>query len=208
MDDLKAFEVTEGLEGYGAVVFAKTGVEARRRGAEQLDKDFEDIESCRRAPHFDCYSPGPVMPLVLLDHGWWFECSHCGRRVTSDMEDELRDDGLDPADFVPEPCGAHGVFCSATCAAIHRAERRANADAEEALLELFEAKFPGATATRVHVYGTKLEPSAPMEGMRCNVSFMFPGAKYGATWVFGESFVHVAQGDRDAFNAWNGRRHG
>lgn len=197
---LKAYEVCDNYEGHGCVVFATNSATARREGASELGTDWESIESCRRAPHLDQYAPGPVPPLTMIKHGWWFECSHCGRRVNSDMEDELLDDGLDPADFVPRPAGNDGVFCSESCECADHIARRGREEAADALREVFEAKFPGADILHIHVYGgPKLE--ADKQGCYI-VTFTFPGGTYSARWEFGDSFCSVPMIDQEAFKAW------
>jgi hypothetical protein len=68
----------------GCVRFARSGAEARRLGAGEMDLEWEDIFSCRRAPHFDKFAPGPVPDKALWDHGWQFPCSTCERLVCDD----------------------------------------------------------------------------------------------------------------------------
>lgn len=198
---LKAYEVRDDGEGYCCVVFATNGATARREGAGELGTDWECIETCRRAPHLDQYAPGPVPPLTLIEHGWWFECQHCGRRVSNEMAQELEDDDLDPADFVPRPAGKHGVFCSESCECADHMKKRGRAEAEEALIEVFEAKFPGATIEHAYVYrGPKLTHG--IRGETAVVTFSFPVAQYNSRWVFGEETCQVTQIDVDAFKDW------
>lgn len=202
---LKAYEVRDIDEGNCVIEFATNSAAARREGANELCTDWESVESCTRKPEYDQYAPGPVPVMVLLDDGWWFECPHCGRRVTSDMAVEIEDEDLDPADFVPEQHGNHSVFCSASCSAEHYAHQRAKEHAKADLLELFESRFPGATVQKINVYGHKLEESPPQKGFLCSVNFTFPGAKYGGTWVFGEyDQAHISSIDVEAFHAWRG----
>lgn len=79
----KAYQVD--VEGSSVVVFAHTNVVARRIGSERLDTDFEYVESCRRAPHFDQYHwAEKVPPEALLEAGWFMECSQTYERVTMD----------------------------------------------------------------------------------------------------------------------------
>ena len=197
---LHAYAVRDDGEGYCCVVFATNSATARREGAGELDTDWECIESCTRAPALDQYAPGPVPPMTLLEHGWWFECSHCGRRVSHEMTEELDDDGLDPANFVPRPSGEHGIFCSAGCECADHMDKRGQAEAEEALREVFEAKFSGAAIIRLHVYrGPKLNAEKKGEA---NVTFTFSGAKYSSIWEFGDEFARVPLIDVEAFNAW------
>lgn len=201
MSTLKAYEVRDDGEGYCCVVFATNGATARREGASELGTDWECIETCRRAPDLDQYSPGPVPPMTLLDHGWWFECSHCGRRVSRDMdEDDEREFLGDPADYLPRSAGKRGVFCSASCECADHMEKRGHDEAEEALVKVFEAKFPGADIEHVHIYrGPKLDANKRGEAV---VTFSFPGSKYSARWEFGDEFVSVPLADQDAFKAW------
>lgn len=198
---LKSYEVRDDGEGYCTIAFATNSATARREGASALDTDWESIESCTRKPEFDSYAPGPVPPLTLIEHGWWFECQHCGWRVSNNMAEELEDEGLDPEDFVPQPAGQHGVFCSAACAAESAAEKRLHERAEANLLEVFEARFPDAKVLEYRAYGTRLEPKEAR--VRKNwVSFKYPGAQWAAVWEFGCSHVDVPHDDVPAFNAW------
>lgn len=200
---LKAYEVRDDHEGYCVIAFATNSATARREGANELGTDWDSIESCTRKPELDSYAPGPVPPMDLLDHGWWFECSHCGRRVSAEMDEEIEDDGLDPADFVPQPAGQNGVFCSAACAAESMAEKRLHECAEANLIEVFEAKFPAAAILECQAYGHRLEPKDGY-GRKNWVAFKFPGAQYSSIWEFGCQNVDVPQCDVDAFKAWRG----
>lgn len=200
---LKAYEVRADGEGYCCVVFATNSATARRKGASELGTDWESIESCRRAPHLDQYAPGPVPPITLIEHGWWFECSHCGRRVSNEMANELEDDGLNPADFVPRPDDKTGVYCCAGCECADHMKKRGREEAEEALREVFEAKFPSAEILHLHVYeGPKLEPG---NRGRYVVTFRFPGAQHSSRWEFGDEFCSVPIKDQEAFKAWRAR---
>lgn len=202
---LKAYEVREDGEGYCTIVFATNGATARREGASELNTDWECIESCVRKPELDQYAPGPVPPMTLLEHGWWFECNHCGRRVSESMAEELEEDDLDPADFVPRPDGKSGVFCSASCECADHMEKRGREEAADALREVFEAKFPGAEILHIHVFdGPKLhKPERPEKGGgRYVVTFTFPGATHSSQWNFGDDNCWVPQIDVDAFKAW------
>ncbi|WP_300750267.1 hypothetical protein [Janthinobacterium sp.] len=201
MKKLKAYEVREPDEGHSCIIFATNNATAHREGANELNVDWEGVEHCRRAAQFDTYAPGPVPSLVLIEHGWWFECHQCGRKIDEYMSCELEHEGLDPSDFTPCETGQM-IFCCAACQAQFYAKRRANKAAKVALIELFEAKFPNCTIKDIHVYGAKLEPSEKGHGSKCSVSFLFPGAKYGATFEYGNSDLYVANGDVEAFREW------
>lgn len=192
---LKAYEVRDDGEGYCCVVFSTNGAAARREGASELGTDWEGIESCIRKPDLDQYSPGPIPPMTLLDHGWWFECSHCGQRVSNDDADDER-----TKEFNPRPNGLHSIFCSESCECADHMQRRNRQEAEAALIEVFEAKFPGAKILNVNVCeGPKLIEGVPG---RFVIGFTFPGCTYGARWDFGDDFCRVSQCDADAYGAW------
>jgi hypothetical protein len=182
---VKAYQVHDGDEGW-EVVFATNSATARREGANGIGCDWEDIESCRRMPVLDQYAPGPVPALAMIDAGWNFECHNCGEMVDSDNSEAV--------------CTGRIVYCCEQCSQIDWAKRRANKNAQVALIELFASKFPECTIKRVHVYGQKLEARKPREGMLSSVSFDFPGGKYGATFEYGSELCWVAQGDLDAWN--------
>ncbi|WP_321913518.1 hypothetical protein [Paraburkholderia sp. J11-2] len=197
---LKAYQVdTDDGDGGSCVVFTTNSATARREGASILDADWESVTSCRRKPHFDAYSPGPVPASALIESGWRFECSHCYARVTNDYT--IDDDGneVEPSAYVTR---GQKVFCHQECIARYDAKARMNLAAQHALIELVEGKFPGCTITRVHVYGEKLEPPEKGHGIRCSAHFTFPGAKYGATYHFGEGDrAWVSDIDVPAFDA-------
>ena len=197
-----AYEVRDNGEGYCAIVFATNCATARREGASELGTDWEGIESCRRRPGLDSYAPGPVPPMVLLDHGWWFECSHCGRRVSDEMADDIEDDGLDSADFVPRSDGHKGIYCSAECEARADAEKLANDDAKADLADVFFSKFPGAVITGMHVYGGQVIAPPKGRGANCSVRFKVPGCRYEARWDFGSPEAFVYSADVEAFKSW------
>ena len=85
MSGLKAYSV-QGNE-YGVIAFAHCNVVARREGANELNIEFSDVESCRRMPALDGYAgqPGGVPMRVLVEeHEWSQECGYCERRVYGD----------------------------------------------------------------------------------------------------------------------------
>lgn len=80
---LKAYSV-QGNE-YGTIVFARHGVVARREGANELNIEFADVESCRRVPAMDQYAGRPWPWRVLVEeHGWSQDCGYCQQRVHND----------------------------------------------------------------------------------------------------------------------------
>lgn len=191
---LKAYTVTDDFEGYGSLQFARHAVVARRNGADDLGVEFEYV-TCRRSPEFDTYAPGPVPPLVMIENGWSFECGHCGRRVWSDMADDLESDGFDPADFTPV-MDRSIVFCSAACMAADHERRRKHDMTTAAMTELVETLLPGAEVVRVTVcdgydYGRG----------KHTATFRFPGGQYPAEYRHHDSAYYVAASDHAAFSA-------
>lgn len=84
---LKAYSV-QGIE-YGCITFARSGVAARREGANELNIEFEDVESCRRMRGLDKYAgrPGGAPMFVLVEqYGWSQECGYCESRVYADAD--------------------------------------------------------------------------------------------------------------------------
>lgn len=207
---LKAYQADHWDEG-ACVVFAVSNAAARTKAAAELGTDWHGLESCRRAPEFDAYAPGPVPPLVLIKHGWWMECLHCGRKVHEHMDDDLLDEGLDPNDFEPQPAGRKSIYCSAACAAQDAAHERANSCARNALCDLIYTRFPDATITLVHVYGDRLHPPKReggylVDGIPCLVIFNLPGLTNQITYHFGEPYFYVSKVDEARFRDLYGER--
>ncbi|WP_440221875.1 hypothetical protein ACQQ2N_12325 [Dokdonella sp. MW10] len=191
---MKAYTVSEEYEGHACVVFATNSATARREGASMLDLDWTEVDSCRRAPQFDDYCPGPVPPLVLIAAGWWFDCHHCGQRIEADTEESDEGEPLDPCEV------GQSVYCTPECLARARFRRTARAQAVAAMCELVTTRFPAATVTRVHVYGTKLEKAeSHLHGIRSSATFTLPGLNYPAHYNFGEAYM-VSNVDVEAFD--------
>jgi hypothetical protein len=191
---LKAYEVRDNDEGHCVIQFSTGCAAARRDGANELNIDWESVESCVRKPEFDSYAPGPVPALVLIEHGWRFECYHCGSQVSDDMDEN--EEGIGSA---PVAGPRNAIFCNAICEAEHAAEGRQTEAAKADLLEVFLSKFPGAKVELVHVYaGRKLEAGKP----GCFVVSSYPGATYQASWDFGDDHCNVPMIDVETFKAW------
>ncbi len=208
MKPLLAYEVREPDEGHCVIVFATNNATARREGGNELGCDFGEVEHCRRKKQFDQYAPGPVPPLVLIEHGWWFECSCCGEKVDEygssrdHEEEEERISGNAVAD-------GQFVYCDETCRQAEYVQRRARLAGEVALLEVFDARFPGAKA--IHVYasldGRRLEAGTQFDQGRygssaSSVHFTFPGSLGTAVWVLGDEDAGVQARDHEAWRAW------
>lgn len=202
---LKAYEVRESDEGHCVIRFATSNAAARREGADELGTDWYGIESCQRKPEFDQYAPGPVPPLALIEHGWWFECVWCGRQVSNDMDEE-DDEGM-PLPDGPAVAIGQSVFCCAEHAAQQMARWRGNAAAKNALCELIYTHWPEAQVVHVHVYGDRLEYQDPAQGgWLTSIEFRLPGLKYPVEYHWGCPDMWVTQHDVDAFKAMYGTK--
>jgi len=188
MTRLKAYTVHDGDDG-ATVIFATNSATARRQGANELDRDWTEVDSCRRAPHFDAYAPGPVPAAVLIDHGWRYECnrSGCSSWVYNDMEERCFSAGGAP-------------YCCEACMARDFAGQRSNAAARVALQELIELSLPGAVVTDSYVYGSRLEAGEPGGGYRAFADFTFAGGRWPSRFVFGDGY-RVHGDDHPAFHA-------
>lgn len=183
---LKAYEVRDNYEGHCVIEYATNNATARREGACALDIDWESVESCRRAPQFDEFAPGPVPPLLLLQSGWWFGCSHCVKKVSLNLDDDERPQTHPRID-------GDKVFCDESCCAQHAAETRAQATATVALCELVYTWFPDAKIRKVHVHGTKLEGleyrnGYQVGGVKASADFDLPGLAHGVSFLYGDRF--------------------
>lgn len=87
---IKAYSV-QGNE-YGVIEFANYSVAARRQGANELNIEFDDVESCTRVPELDKYAGrkgGVPFRVLVEEHGWSQECGYCERRVFNDEPDRI-----------------------------------------------------------------------------------------------------------------------
>lgn len=97
---LRAYSVQ--TDECGCVVFAKSGAEARRKGAGEIDLEWEDVICCRRAPLFDAFAPGPVPEEVLWANGWQFLCCRCDAPCQNDGIGQMKDSRAYCGDHEPE----------------------------------------------------------------------------------------------------------
>jgi hypothetical protein len=183
---LKAYSVQDGE--HGCIVFASNSATARRNGASELGCDWEDIESCRRAAWADTYAQDRrVPPLVMIEHGWWFECCHCECHIDSDRE--AYDDDGEPRALDPVEDG-NLVFCTPACRDADHQERAARKARKEAATRATIEKFPGVDVQ----WADDSEPA--------RVSFKFPGGKGVVNWTIGDDSVWVTNQDVEAWKAF------
>lgn len=209
IDVLKAYAVQEEDEGTGGVVFAKSSAEARRLGAARFgDGDF-NWGKARRLPWADGFAPGPVPAKAMIDHGWWYECAHCHRRIEDGAEDA---ESGEPVAFDVVETEAGHVYCAPKChdAAVAESLERRRVEGETIadLTARLLAKLPGAVPTKGHhVYATRPNGEDAFKAQQGILYFTFPGAAHGDASLRFDKFedapqVMVPRGDLKAFEAW------
>ena len=162
---LKAYAVTERSEAMTVIVFATSGIAARRKGANEHDTDFECIESCRRAPWADQYqSTGLIPAQAWIDNGYSQTCDYCETVIYGDTTED--EDGNEQ-----EPI-FEGVraYCGPGCKKAREediAERKASGEA-------FKTKVQ---AERPYLTFTLFRADYPWAYN--SAEFSFDGAKYG-----------------------------
>lgn len=179
MNALKAFQVSDDYEGHTVVIFAASGVAARREGANELGIEFSEVGRCARAPHYDRFAPGPVPVLDLLADGWQFEVD--GQLLTIDDKPWI---------------SRSGEVWRSPWHWLNDAEERANRRrVERETTEAILAKFPFATdITPGHVYHSRDENG-------WGAYFTFPGGQDPVKWIVGADHVLVTPRDLDAWLA-------
>lgn len=199
MRDLKAYDVREDCENTGGIYYAKHRITALKNAASELGDGDINGWAAHRAPWADEYSPGPCPKLVMIEAGWWFECSGCGCRIDYDYVDEGR--ALKPVERKA------GVFCTEECYLrdqTQKAQIKAReAEAIEWMAHELLHKIPGITLVGDNnAYCPHYDGGLAIQ--QCVVAFTFPGAKIGnAQYRFdrvGElPRVSVCGGDHDAW---------
>lgn len=193
-EKLKAYEVREPDEGHCEIVFAEKSVVARREGANELGCEFEEVESCTRAPWADQYAPGPVPLHATLAHGWWHSCSGCGCEFDAKgmRGNEFEEDKPRPA-IDPLQDSEHSNYCRVGCMMADWQKRQEIKAREAAAIDYCLTRWP--QATRVWPYrrkcGTGFGPNA--------CSMAMPGLQNNVDWILGEGTVSVAQIDVPEF---------
>lgn len=209
MSALKAYAVQEEDEGTGGVVFAKSSAEARRMGAARFgDGDF-NWGKARRLPWADAFAPGPVPAKDMIEHGWWYECAHCYRRIEDGATDEETGEPV-AFDVVETPSG--NLYCAPACHDAALAEARERKEVEAATIADLSArllaKLPGAVPTKGHhVYAARPNGETAFRAQQGILHFRFPGAVHGDAALRFDKFdeaphVMVCGGDMEAFEAW------
>lgn len=191
-----AWMVRDDCEGHACIVMHHHGIAARREGANQLDIEFEYVD-CSRAPQFDQYADqGKVPTMVLLEHGWWFECSHCGCSIMAEQLEETKDTPLDKVVIA----GDH-VYCNQDCKDKFDNERAERQAKFERFKETVQQARPDLTFTDFQGGGSWITMSA---------KFSFPGSRYGGSVsdfeANGKLEWFIANGDKAAWDAYEAQR--
>lgn len=212
---LKAYSVLENDEGTGSIYFARHRIEAHKWGANEHGDGELRYCTCRRTPWADRYAETRSIPArEAVAHGWWFECSACGAKVS---ESELYDRRLTVDGVIGSMFGL--VFCDKRCAAhylsITRRRKAFEAREVEKVRDIVRRRF-GDVQFRDEKFDTHVYATPNLGGFHTGqviVSFEFPGMKIGAAsfrvdWPMGvrigqlEGGYTCCNGDREAFEAW------
>lgn len=187
---LKAYCVKD-EEQSAVIVFATNSASARREGGNELNCEWEHVESCRRAPWADRFADTRVVPAkAWIDNGYWCSCAGCcDRRVDGDAQEEEDDDG-NPFELEPVFVG-DTVYCSQACKDAADADAAARKARKQEVLDAVTAKFPDITNIWANDH----------ENDRC-ARFSFPGGKNPVTWRLGEETALVSREDVDAWNKY------
>lgn len=174
---LLAYAVTEDYENTGAILFARSDIEARKHGANEFNDGEIGGICCRRAPWADAYAGTPMPAWVMIAHGWHFECSGCGERIDSDW---LDDQGFDVHGVIGQQYGR--VYCCDSCRSwdeAREAVRKAvGAEMIARLSAMLLQRLPGVTIIRTHANARRGESGAYVAD-ECAIHFEYPGQQYG-----------------------------
>lgn len=175
------------------IVFAESGKEAARKGANELDTDPECVEAVR-APQWDKHATlGYVPPREMIEAGWWLVCRQCWRKIDNDNEQEDEDGGF----YHPDPVfvGSES-FCSQRCYDKSREDDLIRqARKQEAIAHIVKT-WPKAKQALVVNGGHP--------GYEVYATFRF-GSNGRAEWKSSDpDHVSIRQTDVDEWNRWLG----
>ena len=178
----KAYQVD--YDEGSVVVFEHTSVAARRIGANKLNIEFEEVEMCRRAPHFDEYHwTEKVPPEELIENGWWFECSYGYDLVTAE----------DTPDYYVSDKGY--VFKDFNAYQLWLRDQVLEKIKHLSVMRKTKRKFP--FAKRINFCHSRMEHE---KHGKCDVvRFLFSKkAKSSAEWLVGTNVVYIQKQDLSA----------
>lgn len=222
----KAYSVLDRDEWTGGIVFASRRDQAIRRAtARYFDGDGPETR-CSREAWADIHAGGPVPAGEMVEHGWRFECSGCGRTIDADMRDLACSSGTPDGGMYEDwtPAAVVGtqdsaVYCTARCEDSDRIgkerSRRLRDRAVARFTRILLARLPDAKPVDVEAYGGR--PGAEFSDgdvpllQRVTVPFAFAGAHYGyAAIEYSPRGFHADRrlsyscpsGDAEAFDAF------
>jgi hypothetical protein len=148
---------------------------------------FNNYEVVERCPNYDQYEKiGYVPSEVLINDGWWIDCSECETTVRGDYWDYENDVDLNPV-FI-----GNSVFCCQACydKSVERIE--AIRQSERRVTNFLMSKYP--EISNLQVYACTDEAVA---------RFKFPGSKYEAEWRTNQpDCISYCQVDKEAAIAY------
>ena len=216
----KAFIVTEEYGNNAMVVFSNYAIAARRYAASELNGGEITGLSVRRAKDLDQFEGDRIPASILIERGWWFECSGCGLTINEENLDE-RD--LSTGGVIGFYHGA--VYCCKACHDDHMARKARENEAGQAFLAILRGlvtKRLGAVefvtgAFKEHIFAQESDGIVMIRDA-C-VSFNFPGQTlapaslhYQPGYDCGPNRpeFRCCAGDKDAFEAFadKGARNG
>ena len=207
----KAYAVTEEDEGTGGIIYAKHNIVARRIGANEYAGGEFAYVSCHRAPWADAYADVVLPVSVMIENGWHFECSGCGRRIDNDY--------LWETDRLPEDVIGHqhsAAYCDAVCEARDALDKAQRKRLETRWLRRFakivKRRFPDAEPQHAHAY-TSRSADGRLSIQQVAVEFDFPGREHGMarlqwrrkdSWEKTQKKPHYtcSAGDKEAFETY------
>lgn len=204
MTELKAYACMETYEYTGAIIFAKSNLEARKQSANEFNDGQLGGMTVNRAPWADKYGARHKIPIAdMVDHDWHFECVYSGIRIESEIYDygfetynpdtkEYEDDislvGKTPVGFQDGP-----VFACQEYADLHWEEQRKRKTYEAEMLKMYRgivlARFPDAVLIDCdgrygqgeHIYSVLASDGETRVVEQVTIPFEFPGMKYNVS---------------------------
>lgn len=143
----------------------------RHTGPVRVLRHAEHCDSEHLAEFCDCRPRRSVRYSSLdsmLRRGWWWECTHCGRRTDEESDDDGNDLGLDPCCTVYSDGELlRDVFCTPACLTGWY-EMLAARQADEAKAKaLLLTAWPDAVIERTWFGGFGGERDVPFRGIAC-----------------------------------------
>lgn len=203
MTELKAYACMETYECTGAIIFAKSNIEARKAAANEFNDSELGGMSVKRAPWADKYGSRGKIPIAdMIDQGWHFECWYSGLRIDSEIYDygtdkwnpdtkECEGDtflvGKTPVGFQEGP-----VFACQEYADLHWEEQRKRKEYEAEMLKMYRGmvlrRLPDAVlidgqkyGQHEHIYSALASDGTTRVVEQVCIPFEFPGMKHNAS---------------------------